>query len=198
VQAGADALSPHPPKSVEPLPPEVLELVALGPMGADGQLEVEAVISPIIDAEVDVEILSPMRTHFPSHARKMRYRLRRGEAKRRVRLQVDLSSGQATDLRVRLTLLDDLGEPRLSLDRSLSFNQPAGVTQPARVPVLRRGPDGRRFVEYMSPAEARSRPDAAADPGGGGDRAATATPQPSRSDAPDQGGDAVLGPVVQE
>ncbi|MFP8879208.1 MAG: hypothetical protein VCE43_06955, partial [Myxococcota bacterium] len=186
------------PEIGEPRPPDILELVQVAGSEAQGSVSLEAVVRPVVDGEVEIEVLSPTGLRFASSASSRRFLLRRGGAVYREPLQVDLPASQPVTVRIRARLLDADGQPWLSLDRELQFNQPSPDPSRKRIPVVRTAPDGSRSVEYMERDRAersgllpngsteQSGPLGAAEQ----DRAAPAEPQPD-ADSP-------ATPIVQE
>lgn len=178
----------------EPLPPNILELIRLSGGEAAGSVALEAVVRPVIDGEVELEVLSPAGLRFASRARSRRFTLQRGGDVHRERLQVDLPALQPTVVRVRATLLKADGQPWLSLERELRFNQPSPDPARQRVPIVRTAPDGSRTVEYMEHGEAERRGllrDRSAAP-------ATAKQNGKASTVPRTGGDSPETPDAQE
>ncbi len=182
------------PDTGEPRPPNILELVQVGGGEAEGSVALEAVVRPVVDGEVELEVLSPAGLRFASRVRSPRFRIRRGGAVHREHLQVELSALQPTVVRVRAKLLDADGQPWLSLERELRFNQRTPDPLRLRIPIVRTAPDGSRTVEYMERGQAERRgllPEGSGKPGAAEpDRRAPTVPQP--------GGDPPAGQGVQE
>jgi hypothetical protein len=151
----ADGEAGH--RTVEPSPPDLLQLVEVPGTAAPASVRLEAVLRPVVDGTVDLEIVSPPGLRFASTARSLRFTMSRRGASHREPLVVNLQPQKLTVVRVRATVLDESGRAWLQLDRELRFNE--GPPDPARqrVPVVHVGPDGSRRVEYMERAEAQRR-----------------------------------------
>ncbi len=143
------------PGTAEPQAPDVLELVQIAGSEAKGSITLEAVLRPTVDAEVELEVLSPVGLHFASSRRSARYQLRRGGVTHRERLEVDLSGVTPIVVRVRAHLLNDAGERWMNVDREMTFKERSVDLEQVRVPVVRTAVDGSRIVEYMDPQEAK-------------------------------------------
>ena len=142
---------------VGPRAPDILELVQVGGSEAEGSVTLEAIIHPVVDGEVELEVLSPTTLRFASRARSQRFQLQRGGPIQREHIQLELSGQEPTTVRVRARLLDADGQPWLIVDRELRFNQPSPDVSRLRVPIVRTSPDGSRRVEYMERGLAESR-----------------------------------------
>jgi hypothetical protein len=182
------------PGTSEPLPPDILELIQLPGPVTPGSVALEAVVKPVVDGEVDLEVLSPAGLRFTSRARSRRLVLRRGGPVHREPLLVDVPAGQATVVRVRATLMAADGKPSLILDRELRFNSPAPDLARQRIPIVRVAPDGSRSVEYMERGEAQRRGLLRNEPATQGAPA----PSPRVPSAQQPGGDSPEAPAVYE
>ena len=154
VSAGDDEPAPE---RGEPRPPDILDLVQITAGAAEGGLTLEAVVRPVVDGEVELEVLSPAGLDFVSGIRSPRFRIRRGGATHRERLQVELSTRKPTVVRVRANLLKADGQTWLSMERELRFNQRPPDPSRRRIPIVRTAPDGSRRVEYMRRGQAERR-----------------------------------------
>jgi len=187
------------PETVEPQPPNILEIVQVGGAVGDRIVAVDAIVRPVVDGEVELQVLSPAGLRFAGRDRSPRYRIQRGGPVHREQLRVELSSQRPTLVRIRANLSNADGEVWLSVDRELRFNQRAPDPSRVRVPVVRTAPDGSRTVEYLERHEAERRglrpeetgkPDATES-----DRRRPAAAAPDE-DVPD--GDVPATPVIQE
>jgi len=145
------------PDTVEPQPPNILEIVQVDGAAGDEIVAVDAIIRPVVDAEVELQVLSPAGLRFAGRDRSPRYRIQRGGRVHRERLLVKTSPLHPTVVRIRANLLNADGEAWLSLDRELRFNERAPDPSRVRIPVVRTAPDGSRTVEYMERREAERR-----------------------------------------
>lgn len=182
------------PDTVEPRPPNILELVQIAGTAGDQVVTVDAIVRPVVDGEVELEILSPAGLRFEGRDRSPRYRVQRGGPVHRERLLVKTSPSRPTVVRIRANLSNEDGEVWLSVDRELRFNERAPDPARVRVPVVRTAPDGSRTVEYMERREAERRgfrPEGERKPN---------TDQPDRQSpaASSLDDDAPAAPVIQE
>jgi hypothetical protein len=145
------------PETIEPQPPNILEIVQVGGAVGDRIVAVDAIVRPVVDGEVELQVLSPAGLHFYGRDDSPRYRIRRGGPIHREQLRVELSSQHPTLVRIRANLSNADGEVWLSVDRELRFNQRAPDPSRVRVPIVQTAPDGSRTVEYMERDEAARR-----------------------------------------
>jgi hypothetical protein len=145
------------PETIEPQPPNILEIVQVGGAVGDRIVAVDAIVRPVVDGEVELQVLSPAGLRFAGRDRSPRYRIQRGGPIHREQLRVEISSQRPTLVRIRANLLNADGEVWLSVDRELRFNQRAPDASEVRIPVVRTAPDGSRTVEYMERREAERR-----------------------------------------
>ena len=145
------------PDTVEPQPPNILEIVQVAGAAGDKIVTIDAIVRPVVDGEVELEVLSPAGLRFAGRNRSPRYRIQRGGRVHRERLLVKTSPLHPTVVRIRVNLSNEDGEVWLSVDRELRFNQRAPDPSRVRVPVVRTAPDGSRTVEYMERREAERR-----------------------------------------
>jgi hypothetical protein len=182
------------PDTVEPRPPNILEIVQVAGTAGDTIVTVDAIVRPVVDGEVELEVLSPAGLRFAGRDRSPRYRIQRGGPVHRERLLVKTSPLHPTVVRIRANLSNEDGEVWLSVDRELRFNERAPDPSRARVPVVRTAPDGSRTVEYMERREAERRgfqPEGKQKPD---------VDEPDRQSpaAPSIGDDTPATPVIQE
>jgi hypothetical protein len=181
-------------ETVEPQPPNILEIVQVGGAAGDRTVTIEAIVRPVVDGEVELQVLSPAGLQFAGGKRSPRYRVQRGGPTHREQLRVELSPPHPTLVRIRANLLNADGEVWLSVDRELHFNQRPPDPSRVRVPVVRTAPDGSRTVEYMERHEAERRglrPEGAGKPD-------AAKPDPQSPSALPPDGDVPATPVIQE
>jgi hypothetical protein len=138
----------------EPEPPDWLELSPVGDLSPGGVAVFEVVVRPEVDGEVDLEILSPATLTFASGARSQRRRMRRNETPIRERLSWNTATDPGTSIAVRLSVLDEDGNPSLVVDRSLKVTGLPTAAAQELVAVVRTLPDGSRIVQRMTRAEA--------------------------------------------
>lgn len=152
---GSVAVAGGGPETVEPRASDALELVRIAGSEAEGSVTLEAVLRPTVDAQVELEVLSPVNLRFATSRRSARYQLKRGGATHRERLEVELSGVGPTLVRVRAHFLNEAGERWMNVDREMRFRERAVDFDQVRVPVVRIAPDGSRTVEYMERGEAK-------------------------------------------
>lgn len=144
-------------ETTEVSPPDILDLVQVGEVDPSGRVQLEAVVKPGIEGEVELQVISPEGLRFDSGSRSKRLTLARGTPENRERLTVDLSNRQPRTVRVRLLVYNDEGNVWLSMDKELRFNQAQADPSLERIAVVQELPDGTRIVEYMTRAQARQR-----------------------------------------
>ena len=144
-------------ETTEVSPPDILDLVQVGEIDPSGRVQLEAVVKPGIEGEVELQVISPEGLRFDSGVRSKRLTLARGTPENRERLTVDLSSGEPRTVRIRLLVYNDEGNVWLSMDKELRFYQTQADPSLERVPVVQELPDGTRVVEYMTREQARQR-----------------------------------------
>jgi len=181
-------------ETVEPQPPNILEIVQVGGAAGDRTVAIEAIVRPVVDGEVELQVLSPAGLQFAGRNRSPRFRIQRGGPTRREQLRVELSPPHPTLVRIRANLLNADGEVWLSVDRELHFNQRPPDPSRVRVPVVHTAPDGSRTVEYMERHEAERR---GLRPEGVGRPDATKSDPPSPAASP-LDGDEPATPAIQE
>lgn len=153
--------SAHGDRTVEPLPPDMLDLVQVGETSADGVATLEAAVKPTLDADVELEVSGPPGLVFRANGKaKQRFAVRRGGEGRKERFEIDLSDGEYKKVTARLRLLNAEGEAWLILDRSIEFNKPKAEGAPERVAVVIQLPNGKSIVQYMTREEAAKAPNA--------------------------------------
>ena len=113
------------PETVEPRASDALELVRIAGSEAEGSVTLEAVLRPTVDAQVELEVLSPVNLRFATSRRSARYQLKRGGATHRERLEVELSGVGPTLVRVRAHFLNEAGERWMNVDREMRFRERA-------------------------------------------------------------------------
>jgi len=145
------------PDTLEPQPPNILEIVQVAGAAGDKIVTVDAIVRPVVDGDVELEVLSPAGLRFTGRDRSPRYRIQRGGRVHRERLLVKTSPLHPTVVRIRANLSNEDGEVWLSVDRELRFNERAPDPSRARIPVVRTAPDGSRTVEYLERREAERR-----------------------------------------
>ena len=145
------------PETIEPQPPNILEIVQVGGAVGDRIVAIDAIVRPVADGDVELQVLSPPGLRFVGRDRSPRYRIQRGGPIHRAQLRVELSSQRPTLVRIRANLSNADGEVWLSVDRELRFHQRAPDPSRVRVPVVQTAPDGSRSVEYMERDEAARR-----------------------------------------
>lgn len=133
----------------EPHAPDLIDLAVVEEDPATGAVTVDVVISPQLDAAVEVEILSPAGLRFADAQPRRMLALRRGDAEKRERVRLSLPGRRTETLRVQLRVLDERGQPTMVITREKVFNPPV-PNGPARVPVVHTLPDGSRIVEYVA------------------------------------------------
>ena len=138
----------------EPEPPDWLELSSVGDVSPGGVAVFEVVVRPEVDGEVDLEILSPEGLRFASGARSLRRRMRRAGPSLRERLSWNTATDPGTRIAVRLSVVDEDGNPSLVVDRSLKVTGLPAAAAQELVAVVRTLPDGSRIVQRMTRAEA--------------------------------------------
>ena len=181
-------------ETIEPRASDVLELVRIAGSEAEGSVTLEAVLSPTVDSEVELEVLSPVGLRFATRRASARYRLQRGGATHRERLEVELSGAQPTLVRVRVHFLNEDGKRWMNVDRELRFRERVVDFDQVRVPVVRTAPDGSQTVEYLKRSEAKRR---------GGTTTVAPAAEPPKPDLPGGTGsrdepDPPPAPVIQE
>jgi hypothetical protein len=181
------------PETVEPQPPGILELVQVGGAAGDSIVAIEAVVRPVVDGEVELQVLSPAGLRFEGRARAPRYRIQRGGRIHRERLLVEISPLKPTSVRIRANLSNADGEVWLSVDRELHFNKQAPDASRVRIPIVRTAPDGSRTVEYIERREAARRGLRS-----NGSPKSGAAESHRQNPATLPGGDAPATPVIQE
>lgn len=152
------------PAANDPQPPDVLDLVISGAGKTADWMNVEAVLKPNIDAQVELEVEAASGAKLVSGGgRKKPFALKRGTAVQREKLEVNIADGKPRTVRVRLRLLNAEGQTWMIIDREVKV-QKAGAAAPPppaadeeRVPVVRTLPDGTKIVERMTRREARER-----------------------------------------
>ena len=145
------------PDTIEPQPPNILEIVQVDGAAGDKIVTVDVIVRPVVDGEVELQVLSPAGLRFAGRDRSPRYRIQRGGPVHSERLLVKTSPLHPTVVRIRANLLNEDGEVWLSVDRELRFNERAPDPSRVRIPVVRTAPDGSRTVEYMERREAERR-----------------------------------------
>jgi len=180
--------------TIEPRPPDILEIIQVDGAAGDKIVTIDAIVRPVVDGEVELQVLSPAGLRFTGRDRSPRYRIQRGGPTHREQLRVELSSQRPTLVRIRANLLNADGEVWLSVDRELRFNQRAPDPSQVRIPIVHTAPDGSRTVEYIERSEAERRdlrPEGTAKPDAAeSDRRSPAT-APIDADVPGT-------PVIQE
>jgi hypothetical protein len=182
------------PEIIEPQPPNILEIVQVGGAVGDRIVAVDAIVRPVVDGEVELQVLSPAGLRFTGRDHSPRYRIRRGGPIHREHLRVELSSQRPTLVRIRANLSNADGEVWLSVDRELRFNQRAPNSSQVRIPIVRTAPDGSRTVEYIERREAERR---GLRPEGTGKPDAAESDRQSPAVSP-LDGDVPATPVIQE
>ncbi len=145
------------PDTIEPQPPNILEIVQVAGAAGDKIVTVDAIVRPVVDGEVELQVLSPAGLRFAGRDRSPRYRIQRGGRIHTERLLVKTSPLHPTVVRIRANVSNEDGEVWLSVDRELRFNERAPDPSRVRIPVVRTAPDGSRTVEYIERHEAERR-----------------------------------------
>lgn len=151
------------PAANDPQPPDVLDLVITGAGKTADWMNVEAVLKPNIDAQVELEVEAASGAKLVSGGgRKKPFALKRGTAVQREKLEVNIADGKPRMVRVKLRLINAEGQTWMVIDREVKV-QKAGAPPPPppsadeeRVPVVRMLPDGTKIVERMTRREARA------------------------------------------
>jgi hypothetical protein len=143
--------------TIEPQPPNILEIVQVAGAAGDKIVTVDAIVRPVVDGEVELQVLSPAGLRFAGRDRSRRFRIQRGGRVHSERLLVKTSPLHPTVVRIRANLSNADGEVWLSVDRELRFNERGPDPSRVRIPVVRTAPDGSRTVEYMERREAERR-----------------------------------------
>lgn len=147
----------------EPQPPDVFDLVSMGAGKTADWVNVEAVLKPNLDSDVELEIAAESGVKLATGGRKKPFKLKRGTAEVREKLEVDVSDGKAHTLKVKLRLLNADGKPWMVIDREVRVTKPGSAASAAvstddeRVPVVHVLADGTKVVERISRKEARAR-----------------------------------------
>ncbi len=143
--------------TIEPQPPNILEIVQVAGAAGDKIVTVDVIVRPVVDGEVELQVLSPAGLRFAGRDRSPRYRIQRGGRIHTERLLVKTSPLHPTLVRIRANVSNEDGEVWLSVDRELRFNERAPDPSRVRIPVVRTAPDGSRTVEYMARRAAERR-----------------------------------------
>jgi len=149
------------PAANDPQPPDVLDLVITGTGKTSDWMNVEAVLKPNIDAQVELEVEAASGAKLVSGGRIKPFALKRGTAEVREKLEVNIADGKPRMVRVKLRLLNDEGATWMVIDREVKVQKagaaplPPPPTEDERVPVVRTLPDGTKIVERMTRREAR-------------------------------------------
>jgi hypothetical protein len=180
-------------ETIEPQPPNILEIVEVGGAVGNRVVNIDAIVRPVVDGEVELQVLSPAGLRFDGRDRSPRYRIQRGGPVHREHLRVELSSQRPTLVRIRANVSNEDGEVWLSVDRELRFDQRTPDPSRVRIPIVRTAPDGSRTVEYIERREAERR---GLRPEGNGRPDAAESVRQNPAAAP--GGDAPAAEDIQE
>jgi hypothetical protein len=127
---------------------------------------VEAVLKSNINSDAELEISADSAARFVSGGRKKSFKLQRGKAEMREKMEINVADGKEHLVKVKLRLVGADGKPWLILEREMRVSKAAARLAPSaavvsaddeRVPIVHVLPDGTKVVERMSRKEAKAR-----------------------------------------
>lgn len=168
--------------TVEPSPPELIDLALLEGLDRNGRGAVSLAVRPGLETEATLDLIPEGGARVTTPGALARRRLTPHEVIRPERISIEAMTGSGAAITARLTLLGPGGEPQMIIDRTLSLQPSPERAAQALVPLVRTLPDGSRLVERLPREEAEHL-----------ERLGLGTlgaPPPVETDAPlDEGGD---------
>lgn len=141
----------------EPSPPDYLDLQVDDGDASSSTIDFTVTVDSEIDSEYQIEVIGPKGARFESGYSSARFKSDPDASSQIESLKINKAASNGVVVEVRLTLLDDNGEPWMVINKSHLIGEPVADSGAARYPVVFERADGSKFVEYMTQDEAAQR-----------------------------------------